>query len=86
MIVKHMPANGAGYNHKITWRPIEMIDLRHFKESVISYVMHSPYVKDKVTKLSKIELFPRIGRDWCYTGGWSAVTMVNMVEEGSLEY
>lgn len=32
----------------ITCHPIEMIDLRHFKESVISYVMHSPYVKDRL--------------------------------------
>ena len=33
----------------ITCHPIEMIDLRHFKESVISYVMHSPYVKDRLS-------------------------------------
>lgn len=70
----------------ITCHPIEMIDLRHFKESVISYVMHSPYVKDRLSNQAiQIELFPKIGRDWCCTGGWSAVTMVNMVEEGSLE-
>lgn len=44
-----MPTNGVGYDHKITWHPIEMIGLRHVKESVISYGMHSPYVKDRLS-------------------------------------
>jgi hypothetical protein len=33
-----------GYN-KIGRHPIEMIDLKHHKEPMISYGMHSPYVK-----------------------------------------
>ena len=33
-----------GYD-KIGWHPTEMIDLRHFKEVLISYRMHLPYMK-----------------------------------------
>jgi hypothetical protein len=32
-----------GYD-EIGWYPIEMIDLRHFKDVVISYEMHLPCV------------------------------------------
>lgn len=48
MIAKHTPANGAGHDYPITWHPIEMIALRHFKESV-SYGTHSPYVKERLS-------------------------------------
>lgn len=80
------PANGVGHNHKITWHPIEMLDLRHFKVCDFLWTAFS-LCKRKIKKPShpKIELFPKIGRDW-HAGGWLAVTMVNMIEGGSLEY
>lgn len=31
---KHTPANGTGHDYPITWYPIDMIALRHFKESL----------------------------------------------------
>ena len=31
--------------NKIGWHSIEMIDLRYFKEAMISYGMYIPYVK-----------------------------------------
>lgn len=41
-----MPANSVEYGHgKTGWGPTEMIDLRHFKESMISYGINSPFVK-----------------------------------------
>lgn len=44
--VQHMPANGAGQGcDAIMWRPTETIDLAHFKEAIIPYEVHSPYVK-----------------------------------------
>lgn len=41
-----MPANGVeqGYGER-GWRAVEMIDLRWFKEAVVSYGRHKPYVK-----------------------------------------
>jgi hypothetical protein len=33
-----------GYD-KIGWHPIEIIDLRHFKETMVSYWIYSSYVK-----------------------------------------
>ena len=52
VIIKHMPANGdnlQGYiNKKIGWHPVEMTDLRYFKEEMMSFRMHTPYVKQKV--------------------------------------
>jgi hypothetical protein len=41
-----MPANGVNHDFdKVMWHPIEMRDLRHFREVIISYGIHSPYVK-----------------------------------------
>lgn len=41
-----MPANDIGHEYdEITWSPREMSNLKHFKESVVSYSMHSPFVK-----------------------------------------
>jgi hypothetical protein len=47
IVIQHMPANGVeqGYKEEIDWCPTEMIDLRWFKEAMISYRTHSPYVK-----------------------------------------
>lgn len=45
-VIQHMPPNDVeqGYD-EIQWCPIEMIKLRWFKEAMVSYVRHSPYVK-----------------------------------------
>jgi hypothetical protein len=52
VVIKHMPANGdnlQGYiKKKIGWHPVEMTDLRYFKEEMMSFRMHTPYVKQKV--------------------------------------
>lgn len=72
---KHTLANGVGHDYPITWYPTDMIALRHFKVSV-SYGTHSLYVKERLSNQG----------DWCCAGGWSAGTMVNMVERGGLEY
>lgn len=38
-----MPVNGAGNDYEeIGWHPIVMLGLRHYKEFMISYGMHSP--------------------------------------------
>lgn len=72
---KHTLANGAGHDYPITWYPTDMVTLRHFKVSV-SYGTHSLYEKERLSNQE----------DWCCAGGWSAGTMVNMVERGGLEY
>ena len=41
-----MPAKRVEQGHGgIGWYPIERTDVRPFKESIISYGMHLPYVK-----------------------------------------
>ena len=46
VVLQHIPANGVEQGYaEIGWHPTEMIDRRHFKEGIISYGMHSPYVK-----------------------------------------
>lgn len=65
--VQHMSDNGVEEDcDEIGWHPKEMIDLRHFKEAMISYRMHSPCVKqiDINDWLLKTELFPKTGKDW----------------------
>lgn len=45
-VIDHRPANGVEYSYdKIGWHPTEMIHLRHFKKSMISYGINSPCVK-----------------------------------------
>lgn len=60
--VQHGPATGADHGcDAIMWRPIEKIDLMHFKEAIIPYKVHSPYVKQiLIIGLPKIV----IPQDW----------------------
>ena len=45
----HMPANNGGHVYnELTWRPIEMLDLKYFKEPVVLYGLHSPFVKERL--------------------------------------
>lgn len=89
LVVQYMSANGMeqGYN-KIRWHPIEMKDLTHFKEAMISYGNHLPYVKqipnygDTQNRI--------IPKDWkgLMTGilDWSTITMINVVEGRNHKY
>jgi hypothetical protein len=41
-----MPANDADHDYdEIMWCPIEMIDLRLYKDAILSCRVHSPCVK-----------------------------------------
>ena len=31
---------------ELTWDPIEMLNLKHFNEFMVLYVLHSPFVKE----------------------------------------
>ena len=52
-----------------------MIDLRHFKEAMISYMVHSPYVKQILDYSQRLEAISN-----SYTRGFSSVAFVNMVD------
>ena len=45
--VKHMPAHDdiPAYDG-LAWHPLEILDLMHFKESIMLYGLHSPFVKE----------------------------------------
>lgn len=46
IIMQLMPANDGGHEYdEITWHPIEILDSKWFKESIDSYRMHSPFIK-----------------------------------------
>ena len=82
-----MPADSVeqGYD-EIRWCPIELIDLKHLKEAMISYGMCLSYVKQILNDLVT-QYFPRpegIGNS--YNRDWSTVVMVSMVEGRGLEY
>lgn len=47
VVIKHVPANAdhpQGYD-KIELLSVEKTDLKHFKEVIMSYGSHTPYVK-----------------------------------------
>ncbi|XP_052593228.1 torsin-1A-interacting protein 1 isoform X3 [Peromyscus californicus insignis] len=44
------------------WAPIEMLDLRRFKEAIVSYGMHSPYVKQMLNSWSTYNRI--VPQDW----------------------
>ncbi|XP_052568117.1 endogenous retrovirus group K member 10 Gag polyprotein-like [Peromyscus californicus insignis] len=44
------------------WAPIEMLDLRRFKEAIVSYGMHSPYVKQMLNSWSAYNRI--VPQDW----------------------
>lgn len=39
------PKSGEQGYDKIGWHPIEIINIRHFKEAMTSYKMYLPYMK-----------------------------------------
>lgn len=38
--------NGHHAYNELTWCPIEMIDLKHFKVVVVLYSLHSPFINE----------------------------------------
>lgn len=47
--MQYMPANGDDHAYnKLTWHPIEMLDQKHFKQSMALYGLHSPCIKEMV--------------------------------------
>lgn len=47
VFVHHKPANDGGpaYN-ELAWHSTEMLDLKHFKEAMVLYSLHSPLLKE----------------------------------------
>jgi len=35
--------------HELIWHPIEMLDLKHFKEVILLYGLHSAFVKEMLS-------------------------------------
>lgn len=57
--VQQMPDQMATQN---IWAPIEMLDLKRFKEAIVSYGMHSPYVKQMLNSWSTYNRI--VPQDW----------------------
>jgi hypothetical protein len=46
VFVQHMPANDGGHDsNELIWHLLEMLYLKHFKEAIVLYGLHSPFVK-----------------------------------------
>lgn len=58
-----MPANDGGEaDNEMTWSPVEMLDQKQFKKSIIWYGMHSNLVKHMLNnETMKYKLIPQ---DW----------------------
>lgn len=41
-----MPPNDGGHAYNESWPPKEMLEPKHFKEAIILYDLHSPFVKE----------------------------------------
>lgn len=47
VFMQHISDNdGIPVFNKLTWNPIEMLDVKHFNEAIILYGFHSPFVKE----------------------------------------
>jgi hypothetical protein len=45
-----MPANNSGHAYnELIWHPIKMLDLKHLKEAIMLYGLHSPFVKEMLS-------------------------------------
>lgn len=63
---------------KITeWQPIEMARVKWFKEAMMSYSLHSPYVKQITQKLYNSKSLERFGVS--HLRIWPSTTKANMV-------
>jgi hypothetical protein len=61
--LQHMLTNSVEQgNDEIGWHPIETIDLRCFKDVMISYKMHSPYVQQILNNWDTQNII--IPQDW----------------------
>lgn len=85
-LLQHMPTND--YNHaynEITWCSTEMLNLKHFKEAIVSIVLnglHSPFIKEILSYWAmQHSVIPEIQRiDAGHARRWSIIRMVNMVK------
>lgn len=76
VFVQYMPANYGGQDYnELTWHMVKMVDLKHFKEAIILYNLHSPFLKEmlsnwfmqhRVITLDWKELYHKL--DSCYSG------------------
>lgn len=66
---------------ELTQHPVEMLDLKHFKEAIVLYFLHSPFMREM---LSNRAMQHRDGRwegmDVGYSRSWSTITMILVVE------
>jgi hypothetical protein len=68
------------------WNPVDILDLRRLKETVIAYLMHLPLCEagTKFMGHSEQNYTPRLGRFGnSNIGNLFSVTMANMMERGS---
>lgn len=53
VFVQHKPANDGGHDsNEVIWHLVEMLYLRNFKEAVLLYSLHSPFVKEMLNNWS----------------------------------
>lgn len=60
-----MPAEDGGHAYnELTWCPIEMLVLKHFKEAVDLYSLHSSFLKEMLSNRAMwYRVIPQGGRD-----------------------
>ena len=58
--LQEMPNNRGSVT--ANWTPVPMLDLRRFKEAIVSYGMHSPFVKQMLNWWSVCNKI--IPKDW----------------------
>lgn len=65
VFVHHMPANdGAPAYNELSWHPVEIVDLKHFKETVLLYGLYSPFAKEMLnTWARQNRINPQIRKD-----------------------
>ena len=57
-----MPANNSGHAYnELIWHPIKMLDLKHLKEAIMLYGLHSPFVKEMLSNWAmQHKIIPRV--------------------------
>lgn len=80
--MQQMPANDSGHtSNKLTGCLIEMLDLKHFKDAIVLYFLHSPFMREMLSNRAMQHRGGRWeGMDVGYSRSWSTITMVLVVE------
>lgn len=61
-----------------------MLDLKHFKEAILLYVLHSPFIKEMLNNWAiQHRAIPQDWKGLVLTRSWSTITMVDKVEAQS---